>query len=46
MAVNVAMVTRILDFVWTSYIGLHMLTGSLPENSYPKFFHVVRLGNN
>ena len=46
MVVNIAMVIRILDFVWTSYIGLHILTGSLPENSYPKFSNIARLGNN
>ena len=47
MVVNTAMVIRILDFVWTSYIGLHILTGSLPEhNSYPKFSDIVKLGNN
>ena len=40
------MMTWILDFVWTSYIGLHMLTGSLPENNYPKSSHIERLGNS
>ena len=42
MTVNIVMITRILDFVWTSYVGLHMLTRSQPENSYPKFSHIVR----
>ena len=46
MALNIAMVTRTLDFVWTSYIGLQMLTGSLPEKIYPESSHIVRLGNH
>ena len=40
MNLNVAMMTRVLELVWTSYRGDHMLTGSLPEDSYPKSSHV------
>ena len=29
-----------------SYRGAHMLTGSLPEDSHPKYFHTARPGNN
>ena len=35
MALNTAMVTRALGFLWTSYRGLHMLCGSLPKDSHP-----------
>ena len=40
------MVIGALDFVWTSYSGLHMLFGSLREETYPKFSHIVRSGSN
>ena len=43
---NIAVVKKVLDFVWTSYGGAHMLIGLLPENSNPKYSHIVKLGNN
>ena len=45
IVLNIAMVTRALEFECTSCRDLHMLTGSLPEESYPKTSHIVRLGN-
>ena len=46
MALNITMVTRPLYFVWMSYRGTHMLTGSLPEDGHSKSFNTARLGNN
>ena len=37
------MVARAQVFVWMSYRGAHMLTGSVPEASYPKSSHIARL---
>ena len=33
MTLNFVMVTRTLDFVWTSHRSTHILTGSLPEET-------------
>ena len=46
MTLNVAVMAWSLDFVWMSYRGTYMLTGSLPEDNHPKSAHIVRLGNN
>ena len=46
MTLNIAVVKKALDYVWMSYGGAHTLTGSLPENSHPKYSHIVRLDNN
>ena len=46
MTLNIVKVTRAQDFVWMSYRGAHMPTGSLPEDIHPKPSHIVRLGNN
>ena len=45
MALNIAMTTRTLGFVWAFYRGLHMLTGLLPEKSYRKSSYITRLSN-
>ena len=46
MTENIAVVTRAPDFVWMSYRGARMFTGSLPEDSHPKSSHIAVLGNN
>ena len=39
MNLNIVIVTRVLDLVWMSYRDDHMLTGSLPGDSYLKSCH-------
>ena len=34
------------DFIWMSYRGSQMFTGSLPEDSRSNSSHIARLGNN
>ena len=46
MALNMAMVTRAQDFVWTSYRGLYMLTDYLTKENHPESFHIAKLGSN
>ena len=46
MTLNIAIVARALDFIWMSYRGPHMFTGSLKEDSHQKFSHLTILGNN
>ena len=46
MTLSIVVVTNALHFLWMSYRGAHMLTGSLLEDSYPKYSHTVRPGNN
>ena len=40
------MVTMAMGIIWMSYRGLHMLTGSLPEEKHSKPSHMARFGNN
>ena len=35
MTLNIVVVAKALNFVWMSYKGANMLTGSLPEDSHP-----------
>ena len=45
MILKIYMVTRVMDFIWMSYSGPHMLTGLLPEDSNLKSSNIARFGN-
>ena len=40
MTLNIAVVTKALEFAWMPCRGAHMFAGSLPENSHPKYSHI------
>ena len=45
MTLNISLVTRVMELIWMSYRGAHMLTDSLLEDSYLKSSHIARFGN-
>ena len=45
MTLNILLVARVMEFIWVSYRGPHMLTDSLLEDSHSKSSHIARFGN-